>query len=274
MNRATGELAVVEAVPRSAARRRALSRNAVRSGSVLLVLVAWEIYARQVNPIFLASPTQVLSAGYRMIFVSKDLGGALLQSLQGIAVGMSLATALGLAVGFLMGMSPAVEWAIEPYVTLLYSMPRVALIPILILWLGVDFALRVAIVFLGAFFPIAITVYHGIKHVDEDLLETSRAFAATNAQTARTIVVPSTIPYAVVGIRLGLGRALVGIIVAEMFASQSGLGGLVVSYGDFFRTAEMLVPIFLIAFLGLVLTEALKIVERRLSPWKARDVAP
>jgi len=254
--------------------RRFLSRNLVRFTSVLLVLVAWELYAGRVNPIFLASPTQIMAAAYRMAADSRDIWMALLQSLQGIAVGMSLATLLGLAVGFLMGTSAAVEWAIEPYVTLLYSMPRVALLPVLILWLGVDFALRVAIVFLGAFFPIVISVYHGIKHVDEDLLETSRAFAATGWQTVRTIVVPCTLPYAVVGLRLGLGRALVGIVVAEMFASQTGLGGLIVAYGDFFRTAEMFVPILIIAFLGLALTEALKLVERQLTPWSARDVAP
>lgn len=240
--------------------------NIVRLLSVIVVLTVWEMYARQLNPIFLAPPTEIAKAAYQMIFVSKELGSAFLQSLYSMLIGLGLATGIGVVVGFAMGMSRVVAWSFDPYITIFYAMPRIALLPVLILWLGIDLPLRIMIVFLGAFFPIVITTYHGIKNIDRDLIETGQAFAATPWQIIRTIILPASVPFVVTGIRLGIGRAIVGVIVAEMFAAMTGLGGLIIHYGDYFRTAEMMVPILTIAVVSLILTEGIKMVERKIRP--------
>lgn len=240
----------------------------IRLTSVVLVLSAWETYGRQINPVFMSYPTAVVRAAYKVVFVESALGQAWMDSMSAFVVGYLLSVVIGVAVGFAMGRSRIIELALDPYVTMLYATPRVALVPLLILWFGIAFELRVAIIFLSSVFPVIINTLGGVKYMDEELVETAHAFSATNQQILRTVVIPGTLPYVFVGIRLALGQGLIGVIVAEMTASVSGLGGMIVTYGNYFLTDKLFVPILATAFTSLAMTALIKWLETALMPYR------
>ena len=235
--------------------------------SVLLTLVAWEWYGRGVNPIFFSYPTAIVAAVPPLI-ASGELPRALLESLQPFAVGWGLAIVLGIGAGLLMGRYRAVDALLDSQITALYSTPTVALIPLFILWLGLGFAAKVAIIFLSAFFPIAVNAYSGVKSVAPDLIDVGRVERAREDQIFRKIIVPASLPFVMTGIHLSVGRAVVGMVVAEMFTAISGLGGSIVRYSSLYRMDRLLIVVILLAGLGIVLTHLTKWLERRLMPWR------
>jgi len=258
-------LATPAALPRP---RRAWTPWLIRGGSLLVVLSAWEVLGRRLDPVFLASPSAIVVAGYTLVLGSRELQRAVVESMTAMVTGYGLAALLGILLGFAMGRWRAVELALDPYVTALYATPRVALIPLLILWFGIAFKLRVAVVFLSAVFPIIINTIAGVKHVDEDLLETARVFAATQGQTLRTVILPSSLPFIFAGLRVGLAQGIIGVIVAEMTAAVSGLGALIMKFGNLFQTAHLFVPIVAIALISVTLTWMIRLLERWLMPWR------
>jgi NitT/TauT family transport system permease protein len=158
-------------------------------------------------------------------------------------------------------------------VSALYSTPNVALIPLLILWFGLGMLSKIVIVFLAAFFPIIVNTYGGVRNVSRGLVEIAQAEGASEAQIFSKIIVPASLPFIMTGIRLAVGRAVVGMVVAEMFTAMSGLGGAIVYYGSAFATDKLFVVIILLALLGVSLTEAVKWLEVRLAPWKETERA-
>jgi NitT/TauT family transport system permease protein len=234
--------------------------------SILVVLAAWEAYGRS-HPLFTSYPTEILAAAPRIFLPS--LVPALGSTLTGYSVGLLLAIPAAIAIGVAMGRNRLVDLILGPYVNALYVTPRIALIPLLVLWFGLDFRLRVAIVFLSAVFPIIVNTYAGMKEVDQALLDVGRVFTANRSQRLRTIVLPGSLPYIFTGLRLGVARALGGVIVAEMTASISGIGRLLGNYGRFFKVGELFVTIITIGILGLVLTMGLAFIQRRFAPWTA-----
>jgi NitT/TauT family transport system permease protein len=242
-------------------------RWTLRLGSVVVLLVAWEIYGRSINPILLSSPTAVLAAGVQML-VDGSLVHALGKSLAVLALGLVAGTVIGVTIGVLAGRTAAVAAMLELPVTALYATPTVALIPIIVLWFGFDVMAKTVVVFLFVVFPVLINTMRGVREVDPDLVEVARTFCSSERRIWTDLVLPSALPYIVTGVRLAIGRALIGVIVAEYYTALSGLGNLIATNANSFQTARMFVPIAIIALLGVVLTALLGWLEHRLARWR------
>jgi NitT/TauT family transport system ATP-binding protein len=246
--------------------------NAVRLASLGLTLGAWEWYGRGVDPIFFSYPTAVAAAVPAMI-ASGQLQSALLPTLQGLSAGFGLAIMFGILVGLLMGRYRLLDYLLDVQISALYSTPNVALIPLLILWFGLGMQSKIVIVFLAAFFPIIVNTYGGVRNVSRGLVEIAQAEGASEAQIFGKIILPASLPFIMTGIRLAVGRAVVGMVVAEMFTAMTGLGGAIVYFSNAFATDKLFVVIILLALLGVALTEAVKFLEVRLAPWKETERA-
>lgn len=244
----------------------------VRIGSVMATLAVWEWFGRSVDPIFASYPSAIVAAVPEMIS-SGRLPTAMLESLQALSIGLSLAVVLGTIVGLLMGRYRLVDQLLDTQISALYSTPNVALIPLLILWFGLGLSAKVAIIFMAAFFPIIVNTYSGVRNVSRGLVEVALAENASEAQIFSKIVVPAALPFIATGIRLAIGRAVVSMVVAEMFTALSGLGGAIVVYGNAFATDRLFVIIIVLAVLGVLLTEAVRLVESRLAVWKETERA-
>jgi ABC-type nitrate/sulfonate/bicarbonate transport system permease component len=246
--------------------RGAFSPAAIRVASVLVGLAAWEIYGRAIHTVIFAYPSQIGKA-----FIELGRTGELWFYLQGslvvLALGLGLAIAIGIPLGIIMGRRTAVEYALEPYINALYSTPTVALIPLIVLWAGFQVKAKVILVLLFCVFPILINTFQGVKNTDARLLEVARSFSAGEWSMWRDLMVPSAAPYILAGIRLGIGRGLVGMIVAEFYTAITGLGYMIVQYANNFRTDRLFVPIVVLMVLGIGLTSLLRRIERSLAPW-------
>jgi len=231
----------------------------------VIVIAAWEIAGRFINPLFLSSPSAIFQAFVELVW-SGELVSALLSSITAFLIGMALAIVVGIAIGVAMG-------RLEPYVTALYSTPSIALIPLFILWFGVGLTAKAFIIFFLSIFIIVINTFTGVKNLSQSIVDVGAAFGANERQAFWMIVLPAALPFIMTGLRLAVGRGILAMIVAEFFTSISGLGGMIVKYGNFFQTAKMFVPILLVSLLGVCAVEILKRVEKKLAPWKETERA-
>lgn len=260
------DVAVVVRGRTSPLRRLLDSPFALRIASLVAVLAAWQVFG-SLNPVILSYPTEIIQSAYELIFVENRLLPAFAITLQAFVVGIVIASVLGILLGFLMGRVPVAELLLKPYVMALYATPRIALVPLLVLWFGIDFQMRVIVIILSAMFPIAINAYQGARFIDPEYDETAQSFVANRRQTLFTVVVPATLPFVFAGLRVGLIRGLVGVIVAEMTASIAGTGRLLIELGSFFQTGRLLVPTLVLGVLGLVILWALDAAQRKVTPW-------
>ncbi len=251
---------------------RRLSPNLVRGVSVLVALVGWEIFGRQVNPLFMSYPSAILAAAVS-VGSNGELEAAFVESAKALVLGFGLAAVFGVGLGLAMGRYRVVEYALDPYVNALYATPLVAIIPLVILWFGLGFNAKLFIVFIMTLFPILINTAAGVSNVSQSLVDVALAFAASERQVFTKIILPAALPYIMTGLRLGIGRAIIGMVVAEFFTAITGLGAMIVKYGNFFKTDVMLVPVLILMVLGVVLTELLKRAESAIAPWKETERA-
>ncbi len=251
---------------------RKLSPTVVKLVTFVIVLAAWEIAGRFVNPLFLSSPSAIFSAFIELVR-SGELGTALMSSIFAFAIGILLSCVVGITIGVAMGRFRLVEYILEPYVTALYSTPSIALIPLFILWFGVGLAAKVTIIFFLSVFIVVINTFTGVKNLSQSIIDVGTAFGANQRQTFWMIVLPAALPFIMTGLRLAVGRGILAMIVAEFFTSISGLGGMIVKYGNFFETAKMFVPIIIVSLLGVCVVEILKRIEISLAPWKETERA-
>lgn len=258
------------AEPPSPRRPWLTNEQVLRIGSVAVVLVLWEIVGRP-NAALFTYPTAVLRAAWEILVVERELLEAFGESLYGYAVGYTAAMVFGTGLGFLMGQIRVIDVALLPYVNALYATPRIALIPLLVLWVGIGFGMRVTIVILSAIFPIIITVRDGSRSVASEYLDVARSFVASGWQMWRTAVLPGSLPYVFSALRIGAQRSLIGIIVAETLAAVTGTGRMILRYGQFFQTDRLLVPILVIGFFSIFMTAAIHGLQRRVTPWQSRD---
>ena len=157
------------------------------------------------------------------------------------------------------------------YITFLYSTPTVALVPLIVLWVGFESTAKIVILFLFAFFPLVINTYQGVKNVDPRLLEVGRAFRCSERQLWTNIVLPAALPFIVTGLRLAVGRGLIGMVLADLYTAISGIGYLIVRSASTYRVDKMFVPIVVLGVLGITLTALLRAAERWVAPWTAAD---
>jgi NitT/TauT family transport system permease protein len=260
--------------PAPAQRLRALllSPNAIRTASVAVFFVIWEYYGRRMDPIFMAPPSAIFEAAVTLI-QSGALEKAMVQTLWPFAVGMALTVIVGILLGIVMAQWRTLEYLLDPFINALYAIPRIALVPLIILWAGLEFAGKVTILVSVAIFPITVNTYAGIRDVRGSMLEIGRAYGATEWQIFWKIVLPAAVPFIMAGVRLAVGLAIIGIIVAEFFTAISGLGGMIVEYANVFATAKLFVPIIVIALIGVILTELVMWLERRMSRWRTLERA-
>jgi NitT/TauT family transport system permease protein len=250
------------------AERRALPRWLITSGSIVAMLILWEIFGRQVNPVFGSYPSAIAVAFWDLL-VTGQLGSALYDSLRPFLLGYGLAIVIGVPLGLLIGGFRTAEAALGIYVTAGYAMPLVALVPLLILWLGLGFTVKVAVVFLMALFPICINTWLGVVAVPKTLIEVGKSFVAPDLVILRRIVLPATLPYIMAGVRLAVGRAVVAMVIAEFFTTISGLGAVIINSANNFDTATMFVPIIILMLLAVGLNSLIGFVERTVAPWQA-----
>ena len=245
-------------------------RVKVRLISLFLVLAVWEFYGRRVNPILFTYPLAIIRAFFSLV-VSGELQSYMKDSLLVLLYASILSVIVGVFLGVVMGRFPLVEWATDIYINALYSMPMVAMVPLIVLWFGFKVPAKVIIVFLFMVFPILINTYQGVKDVDRNLQEVARSFCSSEGQLWRHLIIPSALPFIVVGVRLAIGRGLVGMIVAEFYTSVTGLGYMIVRYANAFETDKLFVPIVVVMILGVGLMWLAKWVEGRIAPWRNFD---
>jgi NitT/TauT family transport system permease protein len=234
--------------------------------SVVLIVVAWELYGRNTNPVLFTYPSAVMGAAYNMT-AEGILLEAIGQSLLVLAVGLAAGTVVGILVGLAVGRSRIVEALLDLPTIALYATPMVALVPVLVLWFGFGTWAKIVIVFLFAVFPVLINTARGVKEADPGLEEVACSFCSSERRKWIDLTLPSALPFIVTGVRLAIGRGLIGVVVAEFYTSISGLGFVIVSNANQFRTSRMFVPILVLMVLGIVLTKSLEAMERRLTPW-------
>jgi ABC-type nitrate/sulfonate/bicarbonate transport system, permease component len=251
-----------------AAERRPMPRWAITLTSVVCMLVLWEIFGRDINPVFGSYPSAIAVAFWELM-LSGQLSAALYDSLRPFLLGYGLAIVIGIPVGLIIGRFRVAEAAFGIYVTAGYAMPLVALVPLLILWLGLGFTVKVAVVFLMSLFPICINTWLGVIAVPKTLVEVGKSFVAPNHVILRRIVLPATLPYIMAGVRLAVGRAVVAMVIAEFFTTISGLGAVIINSANNFDTATMFVPIIILMLMAVGLNGLIGWVEHRVAPWQA-----
>jgi ABC-type nitrate/sulfonate/bicarbonate transport system permease component len=247
--------------------KHAVPRWVVTTASITVILILWEIFGRDINPIFGSYPSAIFEAFLTLVRNGK-LGVALLQSIQPFLLGYGVAIVLGVPLGLIIGRFWVAEAALGILVTGGYAMPLVALVPLLVLWFGLGFAVKAAVIFLMAVFPICINTWLGVKSVPKTLIDVGKSLVAPNSVILRRIVLPATLPYIMAGIKLAVGRAVVGMVIAEFFTSISGLGAIIINSANNFDTATMFVPIIVLMVLAVGLNALLGWFERIVAPWQ------
>ncbi|HWG06223.1 MAG TPA: ABC transporter permease [Beijerinckiaceae bacterium] len=239
----------------------------IRLVSVVFVFGAWEVAGMRVSPLFMPRPSAIARAAWTMIG-SGELGVALASSLQTLVLAFVIAAVIGISLGLVIGRYRSVEAATDWLVNALYATPLVAIIPLVILWFGLGASAKLFIVTILAVFPILINTITGVRNVPQSLIDVGNAFAAREREIFVKIILPAALPYMMAGLRLGVGRAIIGMVVAEFFTAITGLGALIVKYGNQYDTASMFVPVFVLMLLGIGLTALLRRAEEWIAPWK------
>ena len=246
--------------------RRKLSYRSITVLSLIVVVALLEVIGRQINPLFMSYPSAITIELVKMTLDGR-LVWAFLESLEPLLAGFAVAVLLGVPLGVLIGRFRSVEAAIGIYITAGYAMPLVALVPLYIMWFGLGFAVKVAIIATLTFFPVCINAWMGVKMVPRSLIEVGMSFVGSKSEILRKIVLPASVPHIMAGLRLGVGKAIIGMIVAEFFTAISGLGGIIINAANAFETAQMLAPIVVIMVFAVAITALLAWAEHKIAPW-------
>jgi NitT/TauT family transport system permease protein len=255
--------------PKSLFERQRVRDAMLQLAVLAALLLVWEIAARGANQLMVTTPSHIAVAIWDLTR-NGELVGATLDSMSSLVVGFAIAAVLGIVIGFLMGTNRTAELILDPYINALYAMPLVALIPILMLWVGIGYTAKVVIVVLFSVFPVIINTVTGVKNVDSHYLDIGKAFMATRFMVYRKIIAPYALPYVASGLRIALGRGIIAMIVAEFLTAITGLGGLIINYTNAFETAKAFAPVLVVALLANVLTIGVQKVEQRLGRWRRR----
>lgn len=235
--------------------------------AVAVFLTTWEIAGRLVDPILFAPPTRVLEA-FVTLSQSGRLQRALLVTLNTLTVGFAASVLVGVPFGVALGRLRRLPAVVEPYIDAVYATPRVVIVPLVILWFGVGYTGRLFIVWLGTVIPIILNTAIGVRNARPDLIEVATSFGIRERDLVRHVILPGAVPYVVAGMKIGAGRALIGVVIAEIFLDLTGVGGIIQTEASFFRTAPMLAGVIVFAILGTIVLWAMDALERRFSAWK------
>ena len=241
-----------------------------RYGFVVAILIVWEIVAPFISPIFFTSPSKIAVAFYETT-VSGELPYFLAQSLEVMVYGLVTAIVVGIPLGVAMARIRWLDWALDLPINALYATPLVAVVPLLVLWFGIYLKAKIIVVFLFAVFPILINTYQGVRECDKGMIEVAQSFRSSEWRMWRDVLLPFAVPYIIAGLRLAIGRGLIGMIIAEFYTTISGLGFMITKYANVFAMDKTFVPVIVLMVLGVSLTTLLKWVGRRIAPWSAAN---
>lgn len=238
-------------------------------GAVVVVLAAWEALwsSGRISPLFFSGPSAIAKQ-FVTGLTEGNLVSDIVYSGKNFFAGLVLAIIAGVAVGIVIGWYRRVRLLFDPFLNALYSLPRVSMMPLIILWFGIEWKSKVFIVFLSSFFPVLVNTVAGVRTLDADLLRAARAFCASDWQIFKTIALPGAVPFILTGVRQGVALGLIGMVVGEMFGGSEGLGYMVTYGGQTFQTDIVFVGVVIIAFSGMLLTWLAERLERRFSRWR------
>ena len=244
---------------------------------IAALLAVWEglphiVTMREGTKLFFAPPSQVVGTLWNM-FATGMVWGPLGVSAAGFAVGLGLSILVGIPLGVLLGRSRTLNAMFDPFITAFNATPRLVFLPLVLLWFGLGLWSKVVIVFFGAVFPLLINTYEGVRNADKLLITVVRAFGATEWDIARLVVVPNALPYIMVGLRLAIGRAVLGVVVSEFFGSNEGLGVIMVQAASQYKVDVVFAGLIIFTALSLVMTGLVKVLENRFSGWRPQRVS-
>jgi NitT/TauT family transport system permease protein len=242
------------------------------AGGIAALLVAWQLVPHLFTisagtRLFFTTPSEIAGTLWTM-FATGTIWAPLGVSASGFALGLGLAIAVGLPLGVLIGRSRILNAMFDPFITAFNATPRLVFLPLVVLWLGLGLWSKVVIVFIGAVFPLLINTYEGVRNADKVLINVVRSFGAREWDVARLVVLPNALPYIVVGLRLAIGRAVLGVVVAEFFGSEQGLGVMMVQAAGRYQVAVVFAGLIVFAALSLVMTGLVQVLELRLTRWR------
>jgi NitT/TauT family transport system permease protein len=257
--------------PKGSSRWALVEPTLLPLASFAILLFVWEVTSRfgLISAFFFSSPTGVAEAAAENIFLPEFWNDVWI-SAQEFTVGYVAAVAIAIPFGLLTGWFRKPHFLFEPWLAAFNATPRLALLPLVILWVGLGFWSKAVIVFLGVFFPVAINTFQGVRTVDRNLYDVALSFRASGYRRIMSVVLPSVTPFALVGMKLGIGRAVSGVVVAEFFTSDDGLGNFIFRAGAQLDTGKLLFGAFFITALALLAFAAISAIERRVKAWQPR----
>lgn len=244
-------------------------------GFILLLILLWESMPHLLTlpkglSLFFTTPSKVIDVWYQLIIENKIQEHFYVSSIEFLA-GLGLAIAVGLPVGLIAGRSRIIDAMVDPFVTVFNATPRLIFLPLFILWFGIGMWSKIMIVFVGAVFPLLINTYEGVKNVDRVLVNVVRSFGANEWQTMKIVVLPNSVPYIIAGLRLAIGRAILGVVVGEFFGASKGIGFMIATAATNYKVDVVFVGVAIFMGLSLVLTMAVKKLESNLARWRPEE---
>jgi NitT/TauT family transport system permease protein len=246
-------------------------------GGILLLLVAWEALPRIVTisegtKLFFTTPSEVVGTLWKL-FADGTIWSPLGVSASGFALGLGIAIVIALPLGVVLGRSATLAAMFDPFITAFNATPRLVFLPLVMLWFGLGLEAKVVIVVIGAMFPLLINTYEGVRNSDKVLINVVRSFGANEWDIARLVVLPNALPYIVSGLRLAIGRAILGVVVAEFFGSEEGVGVMMVKAAGRYQVDVVFSGLIIFTVLSLVMTGLVKLGEDRLTRWRPQHAA-
>jgi NitT/TauT family transport system permease protein len=247
-------------------------RKILGTTAVILFLTVWELCGnifQLINPMFMSAPSLIFKAAIQLFAsgeIYNDLYVSGIEFFWGYFLSIIFAIPFGIAIGWYKRFS----YICDPFVNAMNATPRVALLPLVIIWLGIGIMSKIGIIFLGAVFPLLINTRDGVKTTPANLLTAARSFGASEWQIFRSVVLPSTVPFILTGLRLAVGRALIGVMVGELYAATAGIGFMITVAGATFQTDKVFVGVLVFAITGMIMTDILDRIEHRFDKWRPK----
>ena len=238
----------------------------LRIGAVVFLLSAWEIASRVMGQLLMPSPARTVES-FRELTRSGELWGAWRETLVILGIGLALITTVGITLGLILGRFHLADTFIEPVLTGLYVMPKLALLPIVVLWLGFQEQAKIVYIFLFGVFEVLFIVRNGVRAMEREYIEVSRAYMIPERKMMISIIMPAAVPYIVTGLRLGLLKGIEGAIITGFLLESNGIGGLIYNAGSSFQPEVVFAGLATVAVIGILINIALRAVERRVAPW-------
>lgn len=243
---------------------------------IVLILLIWQTIPLVTTlskgmALFFTTPSQIVNTFFVLIEKGEIQKHFYVSSIEFI-VGLGLSIAVGLPLGIIVGRSPTMNALLDPFITAFNATPRLVFLPLILLWLGIGLWSKIVIVFFGALFPLLINTYEGVRNVDRVLVNVVRSFGAKEWQIMKMVVLPNSLPYVITGLRLAIGRAILGVVVGEFFGASEGLGFMIAMAAGNYLVDVVFVGVALFMGISLILTMSVKMIESRLSRWRPEEV--